>query len=131
MASRFDDFHFLLEAKWTKGRVERAQLDAFRAKVDEKAESTMGLLLSIEGFQPEGVRKHDGRRSPLLLMDGADLLAVLEQRVDMVDLLRAKRRHAAMTGEIYRGAGSFRDLCCAYMPARAISSTETDSLGAT
>lgn len=100
-----DDFHFLLEAKWEKRRADRAQLDAFRAKVDEKAETTLGLFIAIEGFEKTGVDKHNGRRSPLLLMDGGELLAVLEQRVDLVDLLRAKRRHAAMTGEIYRQAG--------------------------
>jgi hypothetical protein len=39
--------------------------------------------------------------SPLILADGGDLLAVLEQRIDLVDLLRRKYRHAAMTGEIF------------------------------
>lgn len=34
-------------------------------------------------------------------MDGGDILAVLDERVDLVKLLERKRRHAAMTGEIY------------------------------
>lgn len=99
-----DDFHFLLEAKWQKAPTPRADLDVFRAKVEEKAENTLGLFVSIEGFQDTAVSKHSGRGSPLLLMDGSDLLAVLEQRIGLPDLLRAKRRHAAMTGEIYRSA---------------------------
>lgn len=99
-----DDFHFLLEAKWQKDPTPRADLDIFRAKVQEKAENTLGLLISIEGFQDTAVSKHSGRGSPLLLMDGGDLLAVLERRMGLPDLLRAKRRHAAMTGEIYRTA---------------------------
>jgi hypothetical protein len=38
-------------------------------------------------------------------MDGTDLYAVLDDRIDLVDLLRAKRRHASMTGEIDLPAG--------------------------
>jgi hypothetical protein len=34
-------------------------------------------------------------------MDGADLMAVLEERIDFVTLLLRKNRHAAQTGEIY------------------------------
>lgn len=99
-----DDFHYLLEAKWEKESADRGKLDQFRRKVDDKADATFGLFLAFEGFEPTAVTKHSGRRSPLLLMDGGDLLAVLEQRIDLGDLLRAKRRHASMTGEIYRTA---------------------------
>jgi restriction endonuclease len=101
-----DEFHYLLEAKWERQGASREQLDAFRAKVAEKADTTLGLFVAIEGFEPKALDKHNGRRSPLLLMDGGDLLAVLEQRIDLSDLLRAKRRHAAMTGEIYQSAGA-------------------------
>lgn len=100
-----DQLHYLLEAKWEKKPTTREQLDAFRAKVGEKADTTLGLFVAIEGFEATALEKHNGRRSPLLLMDGGDLLAVLEQRVDLADLLRAKRRHAAMTGEIYKSVG--------------------------
>lgn len=37
----------------------------------------------------------------MLLMDGADLMAVLEGRIDFVTLLIRKRRHAAQTGNVY------------------------------
>jgi hypothetical protein len=37
----------------------------------------------------------------MILMDGSDLMAVLEGRVDLQQLLLRKRRHAAQTGEIY------------------------------
>lgn len=99
-----DDFHYLLEAKWEKESADRGKLDQFRRKVDDKADATFGLFIAFEGFEPTAVTKHSGRRSPLLLMDGGDLLAVLEQRIDLGDLLRAKRRHASMTGETYRTA---------------------------
>lgn len=36
----------------------------------------------------------------MILMDGSDLMAVLENRIDLVELLLLKRRHAAQTGNI-------------------------------
>jgi hypothetical protein len=40
----------------------------------------------------------------MILMDGADLSAVVEGRISMPDLLRRKRQHAARTGEIFLSA---------------------------
>jgi hypothetical protein len=37
----------------------------------------------------------------MILLDGADLMAVLEERIDFVSLLLRKKRHAARTGSIY------------------------------
>jgi hypothetical protein len=34
-------------------------------------------------------------------MDGADLMAVFEERIDFVSLLLRKKRHASQTGNIY------------------------------
>ncbi len=37
----------------------------------------------------------------MILMDGSDLMAVLEGRIDLILLLMRKRRHASQTGNIY------------------------------
>lgn len=37
----------------------------------------------------------------MFLMDGADLMAVLDQRIELPELLRRKRREASQTGNIY------------------------------
>jgi hypothetical protein len=37
----------------------------------------------------------------MLLMDGSDLMAVLEGRIDLIQLLLRKRREASQTGNIY------------------------------
>lgn len=96
-----DGTHFLLEARWRKDPAVREDLDVFAAKVAAKSENTLGLFISVEGFAREGIEKHSGRQSALHLMDGGEVLAVLEGRIDLVELLRRKHRHAAMTGEIY------------------------------
>jgi hypothetical protein len=93
--------HFLLEAKWENAPADRAALDIFATKVDRKSENTLGLFVAISGFERAAAEIHSGHHSPLILMDGADLYAVLDDRIDLRELLRRKRRHAAMTGNIF------------------------------
>jgi len=92
---------FLFEAKWRKEQSGACDLDAFSCKVRRKLENTLGVFLSINGFSLEGVTAHSSGRAVLVLMDGADLMAVLEERIDLVSLLQRKKQHAARTGNIY------------------------------
>jgi hypothetical protein len=90
---------YLVEAKWA-GLVAAKDMDVFASKVQRKLDNTLGLMLSVDGFQAEGVEAHSKQRPVLLLMSGSDLMAVFEGRIDFVDLLVRKRRHASQTGEI-------------------------------
>jgi hypothetical protein len=92
---------FLFEAKWRQDPSSASDLDSFAAKIQRKLENTLGVFLSINGFTPDGVQAHASGHIVLLLMDGADLMAVLEERIDFVSLLLRKKRHASRTGEIY------------------------------
>jgi hypothetical protein len=96
-----DNEHYLFEAKWEKAPSARHDLDVFTAKVRRRSENTLGLFLAIPGFEPTGVQLLSGSQSPLVLMDGTDLYAVLDDRIDLVTSLRRKRRESAMTGNIY------------------------------
>lgn len=99
-AFTFDNTDYLLEAKWQKEPVGVAELDAFRGKIERKLENTLGLYLSVNGFAESAVSVHSSARPVMILMEGSDLMAVLEGRVDLIQLLLRKRRHAAQTGEI-------------------------------
>lgn len=99
--------NFLLEAKWTAKQVERKDLDAFRAKIEGRIENTLGLFVSINGFQPTAVENHSGRGARMILMTGGDLYFVLDGRVDLQRLLDRKYRHASQTGEILLEASDF------------------------
>lgn len=92
---------YLFEAKWQQEPVAAADLDSFSAKVRRKLENTLGVFLSINGFSADGVAAHSSGGAVVILMDGADLMAVLEERIDFVTLLLRKKRHAAQTGNIY------------------------------
>lgn len=97
----FEGTDYLFEAKWEDKPTARAELDAFDGKVRRKLENTLGLFLSINGFVEDSVKAYSSGRSLMILMDGADLMAVLEGRIDLVTLLLRKRRHASQTGNIY------------------------------
>ncbi len=100
-AFSFEGTDYLFEARWGKDQTPRRELDIFDAKIARKLENTLGLFLSINGFRDEGVSVYTGQRHPMILMDGADLMAVLDGRIELDRLLLLKRRRAAQKGQIY------------------------------
>lgn len=88
---------YLLEAKWTR-QVNRADLATFCAKVESKLKNTIGLLVTMNGVTEEAIAPYF---KSIIIMDGSDLAAVLEERVSFPDLLYKKRRIATETGRIY------------------------------
>ena len=92
---------YLFEAKWRQEPVGAESLDAFSKKVERKLDNTLGVFLSVNGFSADGVAAHSSGRASIILMDGADLMAVFEERIDFVSLLLRKKRHASQTGNIY------------------------------
>ena len=58
---------------------------------------------SISGFTEGAIAKHPDGQTPLRLMDGTDLMPILEGRIELSEVLERKRRHAAETGNpMYR-----------------------------
>jgi len=100
-AFTIDGTDYLFEAKWEKDPLDRTALDEFVSKIGRKLDNTLGLLLSMSGFTPNAIAKYSDRRATILLMDQYDLQAVLEERIDFVEMMRRKRRHAAETGNIF------------------------------
>lgn len=92
---------YLFEAKWQRALVNKADLVVFSDKVKTKLENTLGVFLSINGYSPDGVAAHQAGGGSIVLMDGGDLMAVLEERIDFASLLLRKKRHASRTGQIY------------------------------
>ena len=100
-AFSFEGTDYLLEAKWQQKPVDVQDLDGLAGKLSRKLENTLGLFLSINGFSEDAVKTHSSGRRLVILMDGSDLTAVLEGRIDLIQLLLRKRRKAAETGNIY------------------------------
>jgi len=96
-AFTFDGTDYLLEAKW-KQQVDRGELASFCYKVDSKLKISIGLFVTMEGLTPQAIAPEF---KSIIIMDSSDLIAVLDGRVRLPDLLYRKRRKATETGKIY------------------------------
>lgn len=100
-AFTFEGTDYIIEAKWRRELSTTEDLSAFAGKVRRKLDNTLGLFLSISGFQPNAIElSGDGGRRMLLLAEGYDLAMVLDGRIRFDELLRRKKQHAARTGQI-------------------------------
>lgn len=101
-AFTFDNNDYLLEAKWQeKSEINAADLYAFGGKISGKLKNTLGLFISLGPYSKDCTETGSPIAKSMILMDGMDLMQVLEGRIRLNDLILIKRRHASQTGEIY------------------------------
>jgi hypothetical protein len=101
-AFTFENTDYILEAKWQQEPVGARELDSLYSKLARMTlENTLGLFLSINGYSNDAVKAHSSGRRLMILMDGSHLMAVIESRIDLMQLLLRMRRHASQTGNIY------------------------------
>lgn len=93
---------YLLEAKWEATPVGEDELLVFSGKVAGKSTFTRGLFVSLSGFSSPGLNAITrGKQPNSVLMDGADHWQVLESRVALDDLVRAKVRRLGEEGRVF------------------------------
>jgi hypothetical protein len=80
-----------LKPKWHEKQTPRSDLVYFESKVGTKLENTLGLFISMNGFESSAISNRGGRRPDLILMDGADIAAVLEGRIGLPKLIDGKK----------------------------------------
>lgn len=100
-AFTFNNEEYLLEAKWRNDPTSIGDLDSFSGKLQRRLENTLGLFISINDFSPDAITAFSSGRKLMLLMDGSDIIAILEERISLPNLLKRKKRAAAQTGNIY------------------------------
>jgi Restriction endonuclease len=91
------DETYLLEAKWQNSPTRAEDLHVFEGKLQQKASWSRGLFVSISGFTEDGLVAF-GKGKRLICMDGGDLAEMLQRKLSAVDVLAAKVRKAAETG---------------------------------
>ncbi len=97
-----DSRFFLLEAKWREGHLPASAIYQFKGKVDGKLAGTIGVFISMSGYSEDAVEAvRLGKTLNVILFDGEDFRACLCENGGFSNVLRAKLRHAAETGEIY------------------------------
>ncbi|MGV9300047.1 hypothetical protein [Amycolatopsis sp. NPDC003676] len=102
----FDTDDYIIEARWRDALADRGDGDIFKAKVLSKGKNAMGLFVSIKGYTANFIKRFE-ESTPFITMDGSDLYLILEGRVRLDDLLRAKKRHANDTGSCHLPASKY------------------------
>lgn len=97
----FDNDDYLLEAKWQKTQVNAGDLYKFGGKISGKLKNTLGLFVSLDGYSKDCTETGSSIVKAMILMDGQDLMMVLDGRISLNEMIFVKRRHASDTGEIY------------------------------
>lgn len=100
-AFTFENIDYIVEAKWHNNLVNAGDLYKFAGKISGKLKITLGLFIAYAGYSPESLSVDAPGIKSMILMDGADLMAILDERIDLTDLLYRKRRRASETGNIY------------------------------
>ena len=96
----YDTDDYILEAKWIAEPASREVADAVAAKVRRKGKNALGLFVAVNGLSTAALAAYR-ESTPFISMDGGDVFLVLERRVRLDDLLRAKRRYANETGSCF------------------------------
>lgn len=97
----FDNNDYLLEAKWQKAQINAGDLYKFGGKISGKLKNTLGLFISLDGYSSDCTETGSSVVKSMILMDGLDLIMVLDGRIRLNEMIFIKRRHASDTGEIY------------------------------
>jgi len=97
----FDNTDYLLEAKWQEKPIAASDLYSFGGKISGKLKNTLGLYVSLGGYSNECTETQNPTTKSMILMDGSDLMQILDGRITLNDIIYIKRRHASQTGEIY------------------------------
>ena len=102
-----DGTSFLVELKFTKDQAAAPDIDTFRSKVESKADNTMGIMLSMSGYSSVAITEASGKRTPLILLDYRHLYHVLGGAMELPEVIKRVKRHAAQTAEAYLAVENF------------------------
>ena len=106
-AVTFDGTTYLVELKFTDSQSGATDIDSLRSKVDDKADNTMGIMVSISGYSKVAISQASGRKTTILLFDFSHLYLFLSGALSFGDMISRVRRHASQTGEAFLPAGQF------------------------
>jgi restriction endonuclease len=101
------DTTYLVECKFAADQSGAQEIDVFRAKVESKADNTMGIFVAISGFTSVAIETASGRKTPLLLLDHGHLYRVLGGISNFRDVVERVRRHSSQTSQAYLPVNKF------------------------
>jgi hypothetical protein len=103
-----DGTTFLVEAKFCKEPVGSPEIDSVLSKIQRKADNTMGIMISMSGFNENAISNASIDRTPLLLMDYSHLYnLVLSGVMSLPEVIQRVWRHASQTGQSFLAVTDF------------------------
>jgi hypothetical protein len=96
-----DGTTYLVELKFTASQADAPDIDSILKKVNDKADNTMGIMVSMSGFSSVAVKEASFSKSPLLLLDYSHLYMVLSGVIAFPDTVRRIRRHSSQEGKAF------------------------------
>lgn len=102
-----DGTTYLTELKFTRGQASAPDVDTFLAKINDKADNTMGIMVSMSGYSSTAIEQASGRKTPMILMDSSHIYLVLSGSWTLPEVACRLRRHASQTGQAFLPAKDF------------------------
>ena len=100
-AIKYDGEHYIIEAKWHDKWSASDGLYQFAVKVEGKMYGR-GIFISINGFSPDSVQAlTTGKALKTILVDGGDLVLIIENMYTVKEMLNSKIKAAQTMGRIY------------------------------
>jgi hypothetical protein len=87
---KYEKFDYLIEIKWIEGQIKQEHLAVFDKKIDKKAKSTRGHFIAMNGFAEDAIQSISGNEPRIILMDGEDLVYILNGTISLHDAIKAK-----------------------------------------
>ena len=107
-ALTIDGTTFLVETKFTKKAIGSPDIDTFMAKIESKADNTMGIFISISGFNEGAKTAASKHKTPMLLIDHGHIFNLLLSGVmTLPQVVSRIKRHASQTGASFLEAKEF------------------------
>lgn len=92
---------YLLEARWRKVASSPADLYVFREKIEGKSKYTRGVFISIHGVSPDAPDAITrGKQPNFFVVDGYDVMMLLEDNIELSAFLRRRQRLLAEEGRV-------------------------------
>ncbi|GAB6168475.1 hypothetical protein JCM1393_09350 [Clostridium carnis] len=106
---KYDGENYIVEAKWTDNLSASDSLYQFAYKVDGKMYGR-GLFISVNGFSKDSVNALVmGKSVKTILVDGGDIINVVEGRCSLKSMLDIKIKEAQTSGKIYVDVITMKD----------------------
>lgn len=102
-----DGTTYLVELKFTSNQAGAPDIDSILKKVNDKADNTMGIMVSMSGFSSVAIQEASFSKSPLLLLDFSHLYMVLSGSISFSDAVRRIRRHSSQEGRAFLPVNEF------------------------